>query len=118
MEITAREAVERARDDVLANPDEYDYHDYRRCAVGHVYKAVTGGYAGTTFQVTEPQDKEFRGVMMAINEALGSSEMYIVKPLSDLAGFGGSSAAGPMRAIESYDRVLAGMDAHEAALKA
>jgi hypothetical protein len=45
------EVIKAARADVIANPQMYRFSDFRKCAVGHVYKATTGAYADEVLDV-------------------------------------------------------------------
>lgn len=121
--------VRRAREDVLANPDKYDYEDWSRCAVGHIYKQATGSY-GDGSGVRISQDPNFRAVLRDINKAIGMAGDSAIK-LSDRAvpptvqdSIGGliRQNRGPLAvkaAVEAYDAVLEVMDkAHDRSLDA
>jgi hypothetical protein len=117
--------VRRAREDVLANPDKYSFGDYTRCAVGHVYKAVTGSYARGEMTVLGGGTTEFRSVMEDINKALGHST-DLVGHLSNRAVpptiVGVRRDRGPLAvkfAVGAYDQVLEVLDkAHDRSLDA
>jgi hypothetical protein len=138
----AYHAVVEARENVLDDPEKYKYSDWRYCAVGHIYKAVTGSYAKETVQVTSNRPNEFNAVMHKINTALGKP-FYggAVDPLSTEAGrkrfqmegdpfrYGSgswdTSSQARENAVAAYDLVLKELgpvkkkdSAHEAPLKA
>lgn len=73
-----------AHDDI-GRSGVYRYADYRRCAVGHVYKAVTGAFAEGVDQVIEHPGTEFQKVMASVNSAIAGRDDSSPTRLSDKA---------------------------------